>query len=342
LAGKTINVRHFKCGRSRSVLLTDEQKAVGDKTARDRLFEPVSRTKSASIDRAYLIVDGIDGRAHYAPLSPSVDIADLPIGGIVELRGTSDPRIADRNIAAVADGGLYKASAHLAFAKADDRTDQDLEGFVEAHVRRLEALRRAGLVERIAEGIWQVPDDLPERGRRYDAQRADGALVELRSHLAINQQIQAIGATWLDRQLIAGSASLSVQGFGAQVKEALRDREVFLVEQGLAERRGQQVILSRNLLSTLRTRDLEGAAAAIESETGLTYRRAVDGERVAGVYRRSLMLASGRFAMLDDGMGFTIVSWRPVVDRRVGQSVSALVRGEHVSWEFGRKLGLSI
>jgi Protein of unknown function (DUF3363) len=126
------------------------------------------------------------------------------------------------------------------------------------------------------------------------------------------------------------------------VKEALRDREVFLVEQGLAERRGQQVILPRNLLSTLRTRDLDGAAAAIESETGLTYRRAVDGERVAGVYRRSLMLASGRFAMLDDGIGFTLVPWRPVVERRVGQSVCALVHGEHVSWEFGRKVGLSI
>jgi type IV secretory pathway VirD2 relaxase len=293
-------------------------------------------------DRAYVIVDGVDGRAHYAPLSPSVDIADLPVGGIVELRGASNLRTADRNIAAVADGGIYQASTHLAFAKADARTDQDPQSFVAAHVRRLEALRRAGIVERIAEGVWQVPGDLPERGRRYDAERADGAFVELRSHLAIKQQIRAMGATWLDRQLISGSEGLAVQGFGAQVKEALRDREVFLVEQNLAERRGQQVILSRNLLATLRLRELQATGAAIESETGLTYRAAADGENVTGVYRRSLMLASGRFAMLDDGMGFSLVPWRPVVERRLGQSVSALVRGEHVSWEFGRKLGLSI
>jgi hypothetical protein len=46
--------------------------------------------------------------------------------------------------------------------------------------------------------------------------------------------------------------------------------------------------------------------------------------------------------MLDDGIGFTLVPWRPVVESRIGQSVSALVRGEHVSWELGRKLGLSI
>jgi hypothetical protein len=42
----------------------------------------------------------------------------------------------------------------------------DPEGFVEAHVRRLEALRRARIVERITEGVWKVPDDLPERGWR--------------------------------------------------------------------------------------------------------------------------------------------------------------------------------
>jgi type IV secretory pathway VirD2 relaxase len=293
-------------------------------------------------DRAYLIVDGIDGRAHYAALATSVDIADLPIGGIVELRGTPEPRAADRTIAAVADRALYKTSTHLALAKADPQSHDDPEGFVETHVRRLEALRRARIVERIAEGIWRVPDDLPERGRRYDAERADGAIVEIRSHLTLNQQVRAMGATWLDQKLLRRSESIALQGFGAQVKEALRDRAVFLVEQGFAERRGQRTVLARNLLSMLRSRDLQATGAAIESETGLTYRAALDGERVTGVYRRSLMLASGRFAMLDDDMGFTLVPWRPVVERRLGQPVSALVRGEHVSWEFGRKLGLSI
>jgi type IV secretory pathway VirD2 relaxase len=293
-------------------------------------------------DRAYVIVDGIDGRAHYAALASSFDIADLPVGGIVELRGGAYPRVADRNIAGVADHGVYKTSTHVGLAKADAHHNQDPEGFVAAHVRRLEALRRAGIVKRIAEGVWQVPPDLPERGRRYDAQRADGALVELRSRLNIKQQVRAMGATWLDRQLLSGSESTSVQGFGAQVKEALRDREVFLVEQGLAERCGQRVMLARNLLATLRFRELQATGAAIESETGLTYQDVVDGERVAGTYRRSLMLASGRFAMLDDGMGFALVPWRSVIEKRLGQSISAVVRGEHVSWELGRRRGISV
>jgi len=38
------------------------------------------------------------------------------------------------------------------------------------HVRRLEALRRAGIVERVADGCWKVPADLVEKGRAYEAQ----------------------------------------------------------------------------------------------------------------------------------------------------------------------------
>jgi type IV secretory pathway VirD2 relaxase len=289
-------------------------------------------------DRGYVVVDGVDGRAYYVPLACSVDIADLPMDGIVEVRGTASARAADRTIAALADGGIYKTSTHLAHAKSEAQSHDDPEGFVKAHVRRLEALRQARIVERMGDGVWKVPDDLPERGRRYDAERTDGALVELRSHLGVKRQVRAMGATWLDRQLLSGSESLSLQGFGAQAREALRAREVFLVEHGLAERHGERVNLARNLLATLRSRELQKTATAISSDTGLTYRASSDGERVTGVYRRSLSLVSGRFAMLDDGMGFTLVPWRPVIEARLGCSISATVRGHSVSWDLSRGL----
>jgi hypothetical protein len=59
-----------------------------------------------------------------------------------------------------------------------------------------------------------------------------------------------------------------VQGFGAQVRGALRAREVFLVEHGFAEQQGQRVVLARNLLATLRVRELQATATAIASERG--------------------------------------------------------------------------
>jgi len=209
----------------------------------------------------------------------------------------------------------------------------------DAHVRRLEALRRSGIVEHIAEGVWRVPADLPEQGRKYDAQRLGGVAVELRSHLPIERQACVIGATWLDQQLIGGASGIADNGFGSEVREALRQRSDFLIEQGLGERRGQRVILARNLLATLRGREIDSVAKTIATETGLAHRAVTDGERVTGIYRRNVLLASGRFAVLDDGMGFSLVPWKPVIDQRLGQSIVATVRGNSVSWEIGRQRG---
>jgi hypothetical protein len=81
---------------------------------------------------------------------------------------------------------------------------------------------------------------------------------------------------------------------------------------------------------------------ALQDQTGQTYRPLQDGGQASGVYRRSLQLASGRFAMLDDGVDFSLVPWRPVIEQRLGQQVSAIVRGQSVSWQFGRQRGIGI
>jgi Protein of unknown function (DUF3363). len=82
-------------------------------------------------------------------------------------------RAADRNIAALASDGLYRTDHHLAVAQGQAVPGRDPQEVVAAHIRRLEALRRAGIVERWPR-LWKVPDDLTERGRQYDAQRLGG------------------------------------------------------------------------------------------------------------------------------------------------------------------------
>lgn len=290
-------------------------------------------------DRGYLVIDGVDGKAHYVVLNASDELAGYPTGAVVEIRGSAEVRAADKNIAALASDGLYRTDHHLAIEQGQAKPGRDPQEVVAAHVRRLEALRRAGIVERVAEGLWSVPDDLAEQGRRYDAQRLGGVAVELKSHLPIERQARVIGATWLDQQLLGGGRGLGDFGFGAEVKEALQQRANFLEEHGLAQRRGLRVILARNLLGTLRNRDLAHAAKDIAAETGLEHRPLTDGTRVAGIYRRSVMLASGRYAMLDDGMGFSLVPWRPVIEQRLGKQLTATMRGGRASWEFGRQRG---
>ncbi len=293
-------------------------------------------------DRGYLVIDGTDGKAHYVTLNARDELANYPTGAVVEVKGSADVRAADKNIAALASDGLYRADHHLAIEQGRAVPGRDPQEVVAAHVRRLEALRRAGVVERVAEGLWKVPDDMAERGRQYDAQRLGGVSVELKTHLPIERQVRVIGATWLDQQLIGGGRGLGELGFGGDAKQAMQQRANFLAEQGLAERRGQRVILARNLLGTLRSRELAQAAKDIAAETGLEHRSVTDGQRVAGIYRRSVMLSSGRYAMLDDGMGFSLVPWRPVIEPRLGQQLAAKVIGGSASWELGRKPGIGI
>ncbi|SDM62007.1 Type IV secretory pathway, VirD2 components (relaxase) [Oryzisolibacter propanilivorax] len=334
------------------------QRAMGGKQRELAVFQPGQESRGSGhaiigrvagkgladdlYDRGYLVVDGMDGKAHYVALPPRTELAQYPVGAVVEVRGSAEVRAADRNIAALASNGLYRTDYHLAMARGQAEAGRDPQEVVASHARRLEALRRAGIVERVAEGLWKVPADLPERGRQYDAQRQGGVAVELKSHQPIERQARVIGATWLDQQLIGGGQGLGDMGFGREVKGALQQRADFLAEQGLAERRGQRVILARNLLATLRSRELAQASKDIAAETGLEHRPAADGQRVAGIYRRSVLLASGRFAMLDDGKGFSLVPWRPVIEQRLGQQLAATVRGGGVSWELGRQRSPSI
>ena len=293
-------------------------------------------------DRGYLVIDGVDGKAHYVALNARDEPANYPTGAVVEVRGSAEVRAADKNIAGLASDGLYRTDHHLAIEQGRAKAGRDPQEVVASHVRRLEALRWAGIVERVAEGLWKVPDDLAERGRQYDAQRLGGVAVELKSHLPIERQARVIGATWLDQHLIGGGPGLGDLGFGGEAKQALQQRADFLEEQGLAQRRGQRVILARSLLRTLRNRELAQAAKDIAAETGLEHRPTADGQRLAGIYRRSVMLVSGRYAMLDDGMGFSLVPWRPVIEQRLGQQLAATVRGSSVSWELGRRRDLAV
>jgi len=83
------------------------------------------------------------------------------------------------------------------------------------------------------------------------------------------------------------------------------------------------------------------ACEAIASETGLEHRPLAAGRRFAGIYRLSVMLASGRYGMFDDGMGFSLAPWRPVIEQRLGQQLAATVRGG-ASWEIGQHTGCNL
>jgi len=293
-----------------------------------------------------VVVDGIDGRTHHVPGIDAARVTDARIGSVVEI-GPPDTaqRPSDRAIAAIAEDGIYRPSRHLEQAKFEGRVPGgDYEGFVDSHVRRLEALRRAGIAERIDTDQWRIPQDFESRAAAYDAGRNRQASVRVLSTFDLEKQIGADGSTWLDRRLLSNEPSdLSPSGFGQQVAEAMDRRREHHIDQGDATRQPDgRVFYRRNLLGTLREREVARAGAEMAAGKNLPFRAAADGERVSGKFTGTVQLSSGKFAMVEQSHEFTLVPWRPVIDRQLGKEISGIVQGGSVSWQLGRQRGLGL
>ena len=169
-------------------------------------------------------------------------------------------------------------------------------------------------------------------------------VLAIRSDLDLGSQITAKGATWLDHRLVERDPMpLAMGGFGGEARNAMEARTEHLVQEGLARRQGQRIILQRGLLDTLRRCELDEVAARVSADTGLPYVKAASGEHVAGTYRQRLTLSSGRFAMIDNGLGFQLVPWARELEKRLGQHTTGVVKdGGGIEWSFGRKRDLGL
>jgi type IV secretory pathway VirD2 relaxase len=304
-------------------------------------------------ERVRLVIDGLDGRVHHIEMD-AARAEDVGRGMIVAAGSApAGPRAADRNIIDVAgEGGLYRPSLHLERARAAiDRIGGDPEAFVRSHVRRLEALRRAGHAERIDADHWRVPADLLDRGQAYDqVQDRANIRVSVLSPTGLDQQIGHDGATWLDRELVSRQrAALASEGFGQEVKAALDRRKQALVNMGHVTDIGAgNVQAPRDLIQRLEAVDLDRAGKTLAAERGLPWRPVVPGNTISGQLIGSTQLSSGRFAMIesvsgDRGLGFSLVPWQPALDKRIGQHISGFAMpGGGVDWSFARSRGLGL
>lgn len=294
-------------------------------------------------DRHFLVVDGVDGRAHYVDIGRGAATQMIPEDAVVRVAPRSlEARAADHVVAQIAEanGGRYSLDLHLAHDPAATA------GFAQTHLRRLEALRRGGAgVERDEDGTWTIPADHLDRAAAFERKKALDApvVVEVLSPLSVDRQASALGPTWLDRELLTEAPEpLRDAGFGHAARQALAQRRQWLLQQELAEQDGERTLFRAGLLRRLETLERAAAAQAIAADTGLAYAAARQGERVEGVFRRRIDLHSGPMALVEKSREFTLVPWRPVLERREGKVVTGVVRGASVNWTFGRERGPSI
>lgn len=288
-------------------------------------------------DRHYLIIDAVDGRAHYVDIGRGDGVEPLAEGAIVRLKfRTAEARPADRTVAEVAAafGGRYSVEAHL---RHDPRAT---EAYAAAHVRRLEAMRQStGSVDRLSDGSWSIGTNHLENAAAYEAKLARDCPVEIETMSAspLEQLLEAHAATFLDRELLnPTSEPLRDAGFGQEMRRATARRLQWLDAHGLATITDGTVTLVPNLIQTLERSELAQASKMLSEELGLEFSEVSPAQVVTGKLARRIDLLSGRFALITNERSFALVPWRPVLAKQLGKDVSGRVRPGGIDWQFGR------
>ncbi|WP_160300736.1 DUF3363 domain-containing protein [Bradyrhizobium japonicum] len=195
------------------------------------------------------------------------------------------------------------------------------ESVVRFHVGRLEALRRAGHVERIDEDHWRVPNDIVERGQSYDlAQGGNRPQLLPLSTIDLERQVSSDGATWLDREPIGRDpVPVTNLGFGRQVRQALSQRARRLVKMGYAVTKDAKITISRTSIATFERKEIEQVGREMASSLGRRQRASRILAYNCGEPRMEQMVRSSK--------RLSRAAWPPAfgpgLQRRQGSSVAA-------------------
>jgi hypothetical protein len=194
-------------------------------------------------------------------------------------------------------------------------------------------------VAREADGRWIITHDHLDKVAAYEAARVRErpVAVTVLSAEPLGKLIDADAGTWLDRELVSPAPMpLRDAGFGQEVRAVQAQRRQWLIEQGLAQERGGAVTYRPDMIAQLQRRELLRVAGQLSDELGLRFVEVSPSERIEGVLKRSIDLTSGRFALIEKSREFTLVPWRPLLEWQIGKQVSGMMRGNSISWGFGR------
>ncbi len=203
-------------------------------------------------------------------------------------------------------------------------------------------MRRANLVTRRPDGVFEIAPDHLDRALKYETKLAVRAPLSVRvlSYWTLAEQERAFGPTQLDRVLSGGeTAPVGGGRFSRDFEQSLQRRRIFLIEQGYMA--PSDLALSQNAIQRLALAELERAASKIEKEIGkpvLTYRI----NRIEGIYARRIDLAQGRYALIWQRDAAHLIEWRPALEKFQGQQVQGIARGNSIAWSLLRGRTISL
>ena len=101
--------------------------------------------------------------------------------------------------------------------------------------------------------------------------------------------------------------------------------------------------LPHQSLEQLKAMDIKEAGEALTNQMGKPYASASGSRHIEGVFTGTIERPSGKFAVIEKSREFTLVPWRPIMERRRGLSIIGRASGGGgISWDVrGLGRGLS-
>jgi hypothetical protein len=112
---------------------------------------------------------------------------------------------------------------------------------------------------------------------------------------------------------------------------------------GLATAKDGKIQVPVHTVAALERQEVDRVGQQMAKDRGLTFMPSSAGEYVSGRLTGVASLVSGRFAMIDNGLGFQLVPWQPLLERHIGRYITGLQREDGgIEWTLGRNRGLSL
>ncbi|WP_291079130.1 DUF3363 domain-containing protein [Hyphomonas sp.] len=286
-------------------------------------------------DRRFLLVRSFEGEVWHVDASGIEPGSMPPDGAVVEVtRAKVKPLAADRTIFEVAErsGGVYSDALH----KLEDPGSS--EAYRLAHKRRLEALRRGGIVERVHDGSWQVPANYLERAAEFEAAKGRGVRVGVKSWLGLEAAVEREADSWLDSE----EAEEPKVAESRRLRELHTKRREFLMRAGWLGDDNER--LSEVSKKALQSAEMREAAASIGKKLGAQFWKLDAASSLHGQLIGTTDLAAGRFAIVQNGKQFALVPWRNEMGRYMQRDLVVRRAADGLSWRLasGRARGLEI
>lgn len=280
-----------------------------------------------------IILEDINGRL-WSFSAGEKEMYDLPTrGGLIALSPAPIKlKPADHVILAVAEAndGIYSDTLHKGMDPAS------MPEFRLAHKRRLEALRKAGLLNRNSDGSWKIPADYDAKVLAYQS-KWQGSDKQVRSWLTLDALVDHPDASFLDRTDLQTHA---MDGDFAKRFEAARlARQQWLIENGYLSRNAELLNSEQiaRMRAEARNHALRSAAANAKRSPVSLYEKG----SFTGTFSGYLDLPQGRFAIIQSSSALTLAPHRKGLGAQQGKLITVTLRAQRLTWQLQRTRGLT-